>query len=120
MGAPEKLFLTIIFAIIALVVSDALYQWRDHASGKTELVAAIVVDKEHEIVKDDGCVVGDHLYFYVNNNGAIIQAVVSEQVYRTVPIGSRVIIERRVGGLSKQVVENVARPYEGAEVQNDK
>lgn len=44
----------------------------------------------------------------------------SEQVYRTVPIGSRVIIERRVGGLSKQVVENVARPYEGAEVQNDK
>lgn len=117
---PEEYLSVGIVIVIIITICSAAYNAHDYKTGSTNMTMGVIVDKEHEIIKDDGSIIDNRYYFVVNQGGAEVRALVDCKTYRGEQIGNSVVIDTRVGGVSNKVVEVKARSFNGAEVAEEK
>ena len=119
MDAENRVVLVAIIATLILVLSiifSSIYNAHDYSSGKTIMESGVIVDKEHVHKINDGS--HSHKYYFIVKEGDNeIEAEVDEAIYKLGRLGTRVIVDRRVGGMSNQVIKVSARMFEGAEAK---
>lgn len=116
---PEEYLSVGIVILIILAICMSAYNAHDYKTGSTNMTMGTIVDKEHEIIKDDGSVTDNNYYFVVNQGGAEVRASVDCKTYRSEQVGNSVVIDTRVGGVSNRVVEVKARSFNGAEAAGE-
>jgi hypothetical protein len=107
-------------AVVLLAVFGIACSVYDSRTGTTSMTTGVVIDKEHEIKTTDGST--SHYYYFMvkTQDEQTHRALTDEVTYRRERIGVTVILDFRVGGVSKQIVDISARSMQNAELQGER
>ena len=107
----DKLLSVLIIIVVFAIIVTIIFNVYDSNTGYSTMDTGVVIDKERALRDDHN----SYDLFIKSSSHGEVKASVDEAFYRGTRVGSTVVLDVRIGGVSKQVVNVVTRSFDGVE-----